>query len=112
MHAPAALILIVSLFAQQAPTFKGHTETVSRVAFSKDGKRIVSGSLDRTAKVWDATSGQEIVTFKGHSNAVTDVAFSPNGNRPPYSASSRLPKLRTPVAICRLPRTYKRDLLA
>ena len=36
------------------------------VAFSPDGKRIVSGSGDKTLKVWDAASGQETLTLKGH----------------------------------------------
>ena len=33
---------------------KGHTSYVTSVAFSPDGKRIVSGSFDQTAQVWDA----------------------------------------------------------
>jgi WD40 repeat protein len=51
---------------QDTLTLKGHTGEVSSVAFSPDGKRIVSGSWDQTLKVWDATRGQETVTLKGH----------------------------------------------
>ena len=51
------------------------------VAFSPDGKRIVSGSEDKTLKVWDATSGQETLTLKGHTAGVLSVAFSPDGKR-------------------------------
>jgi thiol-disulfide isomerase/thioredoxin len=53
------------------------------VAFSPDGKRIVSGggTLDNTVKVWDASSGREILTFRGHSKFVHSVAFSPEGKR-------------------------------
>jgi len=36
------------------------------VAFSPDGKRIVSGSGDKTVKVWDADTGKEIFSLKGH----------------------------------------------
>ncbi|MCH8241546.1 MAG: hypothetical protein IH897_02920 [Planctomycetes bacterium] len=51
------------------------------VAFSPDGRRIVSGSLDRTLKVWDAQSGRETLTLKGHTGEVSSVAFSPDGRR-------------------------------
>ena len=51
------------------------------MAFSPDGKRLASASLDKTVKVWDATTGQEILTLKGHTGGVLGVAFSPDGNR-------------------------------
>ena len=40
------------------------------VAFSQDGRRIVTGSADHTAKVWDAASGKELLTLKGHTNGI------------------------------------------
>jgi len=49
------------------------------VAFSPDGKRTVTGSVDNTAKVWDADKGQELTTLKGHTQRVESVAFSPDG---------------------------------
>lgn len=57
------------------------------MAFSPDGRHIVSGSghwvssVDNTARVWDATTGQEILTLKGHTSGVKSVAFSPDGKR-------------------------------
>ena len=51
------------------------------MAFSPDGKRIVTGSGDKTVKVWDAGTGQETLTLKGHTGMVSSVAFSPDGKR-------------------------------
>jgi WD40 repeat protein len=39
----------------------------------------VSGSWDKTVKVWDAQTGQETLTLKGHSDRVRSVSFSPDG---------------------------------
>ena len=61
-------------------TLSGHTYAVFCVAFSPDGVKIVSGSLDKTFKIWDVRTNN-IMTFKGHSAAVTGVAFSPDGKQ-------------------------------
>jgi WD40 repeat protein len=50
------------------------------VAFSPDGRRIVSGSHDNTVKVWDAATGQEMLTLE-RQMSVFSVAFSPDGQR-------------------------------
>jgi len=62
--------------------YRGHTDTVSSVAWSPDGKRIASGSFDGTVQVWDATDGSHVLTYRGQSNGfVYGVAWSPDGKR-------------------------------
>src|SRR6478609_7061320 len=63
-------------------TLKGHADQVYSVAFSKDGKYLVTASFDHTVKLWDALTGKEIRTFggpAGHQRQVLAVAFSPDG---------------------------------
>jgi len=60
-------------------TLSGHTATVAAVAWSPDGKRVATGSEDKTAKVWDAETGKEVLVLSGHSGAVWSVAWSPDG---------------------------------
>lgn len=61
---------------------KGHTDAIRSVAFSADGSRIVSGSFDKTIRVWDVASGEVVAgPFKGHTAYVRSVAFSPDAKR-------------------------------
>ena len=60
---------------------KGHTGWVNSVAFSPDGKRIVTGSRDDTARIWDAETGKELQKLEGYASTVNSVAFSPDGKK-------------------------------
>ena len=51
------------------------------MAFSPDGKQIVSGSYDNSVRVWDAVTGTVTSTLQGHSSGVMSVAFSPDGKQ-------------------------------
>ncbi len=62
-------------------TLRGHSGGIFSVAFSRDGRRIVTGSYDQTAKIWDAERGKELLTLTGHIWAIWSVAFSPDGRR-------------------------------
>src|ERR1700761_963613 len=60
--------------------WQGHRGPVTSVAFSPDGKYIVSGSVGETIRMWDAQTGKLVSDpFEGHTDWVTSVAFSPDG---------------------------------
>ena len=68
---------------QRMLTLSGHTGVVTSVAFSPSGQTLVSGSFDKSIKLWDSgqRAGQLLRTLTGNSDAVLSVAFTPNGKR-------------------------------
>jgi WD40 repeat protein len=65
----------------QKLVMRGHESTVNNVCFSPDGQRIISGSSDRTVRIWDVASGAELAVLRGHETNVDRVSFSPDGQR-------------------------------
>jgi WD40 repeat protein len=59
----------------------GHANMVWDVVVTPDGRRIVSASNDRTAKVWDASTGSELFTLKGHKAFVCSVSIASDSYR-------------------------------
>ncbi len=59
----------------------GHQGPMQSACFSPDGARIVTASYDRTARLWDAATGQELAALHGHEGRVESACFSPDGAR-------------------------------
>ena len=57
----------------------GHRDSINSVVFSNDGRYIASGSADKTIKLWDTSTGEQIQTF-AHKSNIESVAFSPDGH--------------------------------
>jgi len=57
-------------------TFVGHSAWVWDIAFSADSAYLVSGSSDKTAKLWDCKTGEICIEYKGHNKAITAVALN------------------------------------
>lgn len=60
-------------------TLVGHEDGVQSAAFSPDGTRIATSSLDNTVRIWDSASGRQLHVLRGHRNGVLSASFSPDG---------------------------------
>jgi WD40 repeat protein len=64
---------------QELLSTKGHTSSLSALAFAPDGKTIASGGEDATIRLWDAATGRQLRVLQGHEFRVHSLAFAPDG---------------------------------
>ena len=57
----------------------GHPDGIPGIAFTPDGRHLVSGGRDSSVKIWEVASGRELRSLSGHGDAVSAVAVSPDG---------------------------------
>jgi autotransporter-associated beta strand protein len=83
-------------------SLKGHTDRVSSVCFSPDGRRLASAGWSYDGlnlrwlgevNVWDAQTGQKLLTLKGYAQQVANVCFSPDGRRLASTSGDHLVKV-------------------
>jgi len=60
---------------------EGHGQRINSVAYSPSGKQIVTGSEDRTARIWDRETRRQLLKIQAPGGEVVSVAFSPDGRR-------------------------------
>ena len=65
----------------EVTVLRGHEARVNAMATSPDGTRLLTGSEDKTAALWDLGAGRLLTVYRGHAGAVNLVAYSPDGTR-------------------------------
>ena len=65
---------------RQLRTLKGHKAKVLSADFSRDGRHVVTGSNDKTAKVWDVATGETVWDIEG-AVPILSTPYLPDGNR-------------------------------
>ncbi len=61
-------------------TLESHTDTVKSVCVTPDGSLIISGSDDKTIKIWNLKTGNLLKTLKSHTDIVFSVCVTPDGS--------------------------------
>lgn len=89
----------------QIAVMRGHSGIVYSVTFSSTGRWIVSGSSDKTVRIWDAHNGAVMNVLSGHEDAVQSVSFSPDEHHIVSGSSDRTVRVWNaysgcPVAVC------------
>ncbi len=75
-----------------------HNARVTALALSADGRRVVSGSLDKSVRLWDIESAGVLFTLPGNTEEVTALAFNPQGTRIVGAAKDMLVRIWDPDA--------------
>ena len=70
------ILILDGITGSQGAVLSGHTNWVKSLAFSSDGISLVSGSCDKTIKLWDVQTGGIAKTFHGHTDQVLSVSIS------------------------------------
>jgi len=72
----SSIVILNAITGIQMAILSGHSDSVGSIVFSPDGTSLVSGSDDKTIKLWDMQTGGVVKTFQGHTKAVCSVSIS------------------------------------
>jgi WD40 repeat protein len=77
---PPGMIVLWDVDGRRAPrTLRGHVSRITTLAYSPDGKTLVSGAADKTVILWDVETGREAGRLDGSSSPIVSMAFAPDG---------------------------------
>jgi hypothetical protein len=74
------IITVIEIKLYPELILRGHTSSCRCICVSADGKRLLTGSGDRTLQLWDADTGKSLRVFKGHTDCVNGAALSPSAS--------------------------------
>jgi len=86
-------------YAKKALT--GHSQCVQDVVISSDGRYALSGSWDKTLRLWDLVRGETVRSFSGHTSDVNSVAFSADNRQIVSGSRDRTIRLWNTLAECK-----------
>ncbi|TWI80559.1 WD40 repeat protein [Lacibacter cauensis] len=80
------LLMFIASFTGWAQTPRmvlpvGHTDDITLLKFSPDGRILASGSKDKTIKLWDVQTGKLLADLKGHADDILSIEFNRQGTR-------------------------------
>jgi WD40 repeat protein len=81
-YSPVADAALQTSIAQGLPEqiYVGHTDDIQHVQFSADGRKLLTASSDRTARIWDVQTGEELQRFVGHTATIISLDLSADNN--------------------------------
>jgi WD40 repeat protein len=82
-----------SILASRVVFVLHHDGIVYSVNYSPDGKRIATSSADKTAKIWDANTGELLLTMTGHTDEVWGLSYSPDSKRVATTSADKTAKV-------------------
>ncbi len=79
-YGEGAVVRVIELKSnREVTTFTKHTKYVRCVTYTPDGRYLLSGSKDKTVRLWDATTGEQVFEYGDETAAILSLALSPNG---------------------------------
>ena len=82
---PSTQPVVTSLTPKILGTYRDHSDAITALAWSPDGKYIASGSHDRTVHIWNSTTGKRLITYRGYAQEIGSVVWSPDSTRLAFS---------------------------